>query len=239
MQIFIWSNKNLQNCLFSGLTYLFPMSWNIEQNVWKYSVSQENATYLLSRGLQIPKLQLFLVHRIVQSQAQFSTILLDPVMSNWNIISILHFKQENIPFKKQESPCFLPKSITLFISNGTQRKSGYLLKDCLESMESEEGLLQPEPVRLDEVCRNTCTIDRDLLKKQMIWLPRFRASFSSGHQLQSYVFNLWLLCGYFSLRLSCKDFAYTFLKYEMIFSVSALGMLMQLNLISLPASRSF
>lgn len=50
---------------------------------------------------------------------------------------------------KQESPFFLSKAI-LSISKEAQGKSANLFKDCLVRLKSE--LLQPDPVRLKEIC---------------------------------------------------------------------------------------
>lgn len=66
-------------------------------------------------------------------------------MSDW-CTSLLNFEQENIPLKKLERPHFISKTI-FFISKVTQGKSVYLLKDCLVSMESEEELFHPDPMR--------------------------------------------------------------------------------------------
>lgn len=146
------------------------------------------------------------MHRIIQSQDQYSTILQDfdfkvehPFIKFWAGV---------YPIQKSGYPCFFSQKV-LFMSKEIQGKSAYLLKDCLVRVQSEEGGTSSRPTENGWSLMKYIHHWMDhVLKNRLLWLSRFRASFRTGHQLRSWVPNLCLLflLFVFPLSSSLKDF---------------------------------
>lgn len=190
------------------------MSWNIEWNGWTCSVCQERNTCLVSKwhpGGAWKHFSRSKIHYFISMKnCTEPRPILNNILRSWNI-GLLHVKQENIPFKKYESPFFLFKA-TLSVSKETLGKSVYLFEDCLVRMESEEGLLHADPARLDKVHWNKSITGWDHLPiNRLLWFPRFRAFCSPGNYLQPCIsksYFLLFVCFLFSLMLSLKEFAF-------------------------------
>lgn len=138
-----------------GLDRCTSHVWNIDWNVWKCSACQERTPCPVSKwppgGAWIFfffQIQNSLFHQCAECTEPRPILnsIIDPEILVNYILNGRLFHSRNRKF-----PISSPRQYSLSLRT-PKEKSVYLFKDCLVRMESEEGLLQPDPGRLGEIC---------------------------------------------------------------------------------------